>query len=154
MRNAMRIDDAVACFERIAAAQGMPSGEPTAAQAWNVFASFARVPFDVPVGSDTDGLLYEYGVFHFTGTPRFTLSFVRQFETLADGEHDHYIQFHCDLLFEPTADLKALGAYNSWRFSRDAASVDAWLLQIRARPEWELFAVYAPISHEVWQEDV
>ena len=154
MRNSMRIDDALACFERIAAAHGMSPGEPTAAQAWNVFASFARVPFDVPMGPDTDGLLYEYGVFQFTDAPQFTLSFVRQFEMLTDGEHDHYIQFHCDLLFEPTTELKALGAYNSWRFSGDAASVDTWLLQIRARPEWEQLEAHAPIAHEVWQAEV
>jgi len=105
------------------------------------FGRFAVIRFAVPEGSDTDGLLFQYGVYNFTGCPMFTLDLLRQFE-LRDqrGEHAAYRQAGYELLFVPTDRLTGLGRWESWWFDRPAIEDDleSWLAGVRANNVWTI----------------
>jgi hypothetical protein len=84
---------------------------PTFLATWDVFAQFATEAVDTA----SDGLLFESGVYRFTGSERFTVQFLRQFEVLYDdGDHDHFEQLRCEFLYEPTEELRALGSLTLW----------------------------------------
>jgi hypothetical protein len=85
--------------------------------AWLAFLRFGRRLFDVPDTADADGLLFQYGTYSFDGPPTFTLDLTRQFEIAdSDGDHDHYVQVHCELRYRPAPALQALGSFDSWFF--------------------------------------
>ncbi|MEV8527223.1 MULTISPECIES: hypothetical protein [unclassified Streptomyces] len=57
----------------------------------------------------------------------FTVDLTRQFGISdADGEHDHYVQVHCELRYEPEPALGALGCFDSWFFHGTEADLDQW----------------------------
>src|SRR5687768_9571454 len=86
-------------FRTLLRQAGLTVESLTAASAWSVFGSFSRIEFDVPLEPDSDGLLYQFGIYDFSGEPRFHLDLTRQFG-LPDS--DEYLQFHCDLQYLPT----------------------------------------------------
>ncbi|MFF3609200.1 hypothetical protein [Streptomyces sp. NPDC002463] len=64
----------------------------------------------------------------------FTVDLTRQFDvTDDDGEHDHYVQVHCELRYEPEPDLDALGSFESWFFHDAAADLDEWFTAMEGR---------------------
>ena len=69
-----------------------------------------RHAFDVAADPESDRLLYQCGIYRFTGRPISTLDLTRQFGMADnDGEDDHFVQFHCELRYEPVPELEALG---------------------------------------------
>ncbi|MFF5000987.1 hypothetical protein ACFY3Y_38865, partial [Streptomyces sp. NPDC000656] len=61
--------------------------------AWLAFMRFARQRFATEPTPDSDGLLFQYGMYAFSGRPMFTVDLTRQFDISDDGgEHDHYVQ--------------------------------------------------------------
>jgi hypothetical protein len=69
----------------------------TAESAWSTFVEFAGTRLDVAADPESDRLLYQYGIYRFTGRPMFTLDFTRQFGMADnDGEDDHFVQFHAN----------------------------------------------------------
>jgi hypothetical protein len=47
----------------------------------------------------------------------FIVDLTRQFEINDhDGEHDHFIQIHCELRYRPDQALERLGSFNRWFF--------------------------------------
>lgn len=101
--------------------------ELTARDAWLAFLRFGRGRFDTAATLDSDGLLFQYGTHAFSGPSMFTLDLTRQFEINdAQGEHDHYVQVHCELRYVPQSSLWDLGTFNSWFFHDAGGDLDAW----------------------------
>ncbi|MGA4867296.1 hypothetical protein ACPB9J_32195 [Streptomyces lavendulocolor] len=101
--------------------------ECTTRNAWLAFVCFGRKRFDTAPTSDSDGLLLQYGTYAFSGRPMFTVDLTRQFDvTDDDGEHHHFVQVHCELRYEPEADLDALGSFESWFFHDTDAHLEEW----------------------------
>ncbi|MFF4742333.1 hypothetical protein [Streptomyces sp. NPDC001268] len=110
------------------------SSSPATQDAWSAFIRFGRLRFDTSGSPDADGLLFQYGVFSFHGTPAFSLDLTRQFEVLDEaGDHDHLVQVHCELVYEPTPALAALGDFNSWFFHDSGNDVDQWAETLTSR---------------------
>ncbi|MER5385150.1 hypothetical protein ABT040_33575 [Streptomyces sp. NPDC002688] len=96
-------------------------------EAWLGFLRFGRRRFDTAVTPESDGLLFQYGTYAFGGPPVFTLDLTRQFDIEdADGEHDHYTQIHCELVYAPDPVLDHLGSFNSWFFHDTDKDLDRW----------------------------
>ncbi|MBN6545630.1 hypothetical protein, partial [Actinacidiphila bryophytorum] len=83
--------------------------------AWRAFLRFAWLRFDLTDTPDADGLLFQYGTYAFDGPAVFMVDLTRQFE-IADrqGDHDHFLQVHCELRFGAAPALLALGSFDSW----------------------------------------
>ncbi|WP_418961097.1 hypothetical protein [Streptomyces tritici] len=143
------------------AARGTTAGLG-AVDAWHAFLRFGARPFDLPDSdpdspdpSDVDGLLFQYGTYSFGGPPAFILDFTRQFASVdGHGDHDHYVQVHCELRYAPVPALTALGSFHSWFFPAPGAGLRAWADGLTARAAWRTIAAIEPAGIEVFQERV
>jgi hypothetical protein len=126
--------------------------EPSSLQpsrAWQAFRRFMNVSV---AGVEEDAMLYEYLTASFGGPRRFTLSLCRQFD-LDDGDGQALIQLRCDIAYEPTPALEALGKYNQWWSDEDSPNpLDEVLDAIERRPEWAVIAAHTPVESAVYQE--
>ncbi|MGW3389115.1 hypothetical protein [Streptomyces cinereoruber] len=122
---------------------------------WRAFLRFGRRPFDVPDTPESDGLLFQYGVYAFDGPPAFTLDLVRQFEIVdGGGEYDHYVQVRCELRYESAPALEALGAFDSWFFHGAGDELDEWAARLIELPVWGTLRSFGPVGVRVYQERV
>ncbi|MFJ4777815.1 hypothetical protein [Streptomyces sp. NPDC088762] len=122
---------------------------------WLAFLRFGRRPFDVPDIPDADGLLFQYGIHAFDGPRAFTLDLTRQFEISAsDGDHDHYVQVHCELKYGLAPALEALGSYDSWFFHDAGDDLEEWAQGLTERAAWATIRGLRPIGIRVYREQV
>ncbi|MEV8345904.1 hypothetical protein [Streptomyces niveus] len=127
--------------------------ELTTRAAWLAFMRFGRQRFATTPTPDSDGLLFQYGTYAFSGRPMFTVDLARQFDIIDDdGEHDHYVQVHCELRYECEPALDALGGFNSWFFHDADADLDEWLADMEVH--LELLLVHGPSEADVYEESV
>ncbi|MFJ3961331.1 hypothetical protein [Streptomyces sp. NPDC090036] len=128
---------------------------PGTEEVWLAFLRFGRRPFDVPDAPDADGLLFQYGTHSFDGPAMFTLDLARQFEVCDDdGDHDHYVQVHCELRYRPAPALEALGSFGSWFFHDSGDDLDAWARELTGRPAWTTVGALRPAGIRVYGEQV
>ncbi|SNX55622.1 hypothetical protein SAMN06272735_0025 [Streptomyces sp. TLI_55] len=124
-------------------------------EVWLRFVRFGSQCFDAASTPDADGLLCQYGTYAFGGPPVFVLDFVRQFEVCdAAGEHDHYLQLHCELRYEPVRQLRALGHFESWFFHGTDEDLDSWAEELRLHGFWSIVRNVLPMDIRVYQEQV
>lgn len=150
------VTDAVPLLQsELRAATGSSTASPTTDDASRAFFRFARERFDVPDRPDADGLLFQYGTHNFGGPPMFLLDLTRQFEVVqADGEHDYFVQVHCEMRYEPAPELSALGSFDSWFFHDAAEDLDAWVAELIDGHGWEVIRHHSPSVVEVYEEQV
>ncbi|MEV5887207.1 hypothetical protein AB0L74_31880 [Streptomyces sp. NPDC052020] len=127
--------------------------EWTTRSAWLAFTRFGRRRFGTAPTPDSDGLLFQYGAYAFSGRPMFTVDLTRQFGVSdAGGEHDHYVQVHCELRYEPEPDLDALGSFDSWFFHDADADLDEWFAAMEEHPA--LLLGRRPSEIDLYEEPV
>ncbi|MFA1542275.1 hypothetical protein [Actinomadura monticuli] len=144
----MRVEDARLQLLMCLQAAGEEVRELEPRPAWKAFGEFMRHPVEV----EEDALLYEYGTYSLEGPRRFVLSFCRQFDVDEDFAQA-LIQVRCDMEYEPTPALEALGTYSRW-WSGGAGepSLATVLDEIECRSEWEIIGVHRPVASSVYQE--
>jgi hypothetical protein len=132
MSEALRVEEAREMLRELLISEQGSRGDPIAA-AMQAFERFASAYFQVPDIPDPDGLLFQYGVFNFTGRPMFTLSFIRQFGQCDEfGDHEEYRQVGVEFLFEPDV-LTSLGHHESWCFDGpDVSATAAWFAEVKS----------------------
>ncbi|OMF19720.1 hypothetical protein BK133_29765 [Paenibacillus sp. FSL H8-0548] len=81
---------------------------------WNTFKTFAKVEVECAESS----LLFQCGVYNFTGTELFYFDFVRQFTIEEEGEYSHMEQLHCEYTFPPVDELRSLKK-SLWSYDTD-----------------------------------
>ncbi|MFE9125091.1 hypothetical protein ACFYOF_06655 [Streptomyces sp. NPDC007148] len=134
---------------------GQLSSPTTAEDAWSAFIRFGQMRFSTADSPDADGLLFQYGVYSFDGPEAFSLDLTRQFEVLGeDGDHDHFVQVHCELIYEPVPALVALGDFTSWFFHDSGEDLGQWLEALTTRDAWAAIREQRPVKLEVYQEAV
>ena len=120
----------------------------SAANAWAAFKDYGREVF----GPENVGLLFQVGVYNFTGQPLFYFDPVCQFEQTDDeGEHDHYEQLHCELTCQPNEILSGTNA-NLWSFNYPTA--DAFFAAVEAMPEFQVAIQQTSYAVAVTHENV
>ncbi|MFE3526891.1 hypothetical protein ACFXOD_35990 [Streptomyces sp. NPDC059161] len=134
MPNGLQLEKALDLLRAELVTEQAKMTEWTTRAAWLAFMRFGRRRFDAAATPDSDGLLFQYGTYAFSGRPMFTVDLTRQFDvTDDDGEHVHYVQVHCELRYEPEPDLKALGSFDSWFFHDAGADLDEWFAAVEGR---------------------
>ncbi|MFF7247170.1 hypothetical protein ACFZBU_25075 [Embleya sp. NPDC008237] len=129
--------------------------DPTTEGTWSAFLRFGRFRFDTPDTSDADGLLFQYGTHTFDGPPTFSLDLTRQFEINDDdGEHDQYVQVHCELRYDFAASLSALGVFESWFFHDTGEDLDRWAEALTNRAAWRVLCEHVPAEIRIYREQV
>jgi hypothetical protein len=151
--NRLRLEEALDCLRAELAAGRSTTTELTTRAAWLAFTRFGRQRFDTGLAPDSDGLLFQYGTYTFSGRPMFTVGFTRQFDISdEDGEHDHYVQVRCELHYAPEPALDGLGSFNSWFFHDSDADLDQWFAAIEGH--LELLLDRGPSEVDLYEEPV
>ncbi|QDU96811.1 hypothetical protein Pla8534_46330 [Lignipirellula cremea] len=138
----MKATEAEPTLRRMLSEAGFDFSNPSPMLAWQVFKAFAGQP----VKCADDGLLFECGVYEFTGEPLFHFDLCRQFEIEVNGEYDHMEQLHCRLTCKPTEALKSLET-NLWAY--DFQSMPAFFDAVENLPEFK-----TAVAHPTWQCEV
>ncbi|MCI0583605.1 MAG: hypothetical protein L0227_12085 [Chloroflexi bacterium] len=147
--------EAVVVLRQLLRRRGIDAEElPPFRPVWEVFKEFARVPSDA-TGPESDGVLYQSGVFRFYGPEEVYVDVLRQFEFVdGAGDHDHYEQLHCEFRFVLTDELSPLPEYERWWFADSGDSWPAFVLEVERRPEFVALADAIPHAVTIYQEAV
>lgn len=84
-------------LERALKSVGFDAANPDPYAIWTAYQTFASIPFDCA----SDDLLWQAGLFAFTGQPMYHWDITRQFIFETDGEQDPMTQLNLTLLFLP-----------------------------------------------------
>ncbi|MFE4608857.1 hypothetical protein ACFRK5_10945 [Streptomyces niveus] len=153
MHDTLRVEEALDLLRAELEVGRSAKAELTTRAAWPAFTRFGRQRFATAPTPDSDGLLFQYGTYAFSGRPMFTVDLTRQFDISdGDGEHDRYVQVHCELRYECEPALDALGSFNSWFFHDADADLDEWLADMEV--QLELLLVRGPSEVDVYEESV
>ncbi|MFE0405525.1 hypothetical protein ACFW19_26995 [Streptomyces nigra] len=149
------VDEAVALLEGELRAGHRALADLGTEDVWQSFLRFGRQLFDVSEAPDGDGLLFQYGTDSFDGSPTFTVDLTRQFEVSdADGDHDHYLQVHCEVRYGSGPSLEALGSFDSWFFHDSGDNLEEWARALTELSAWTAIKVLTPTEIRVFQERV
>ena len=72
---------------------------------WETFKDFCKEPVE---GEEDKEILFQCGIYDFTGEELFHFDFVRQFTVYEEDEYSRMEQIHCEFLFNPTVELRKL----------------------------------------------
>ncbi|MED4455003.1 hypothetical protein [Metabacillus fastidiosus] len=72
---------------------------------WDIFKAFCK---EEVMGEEEKEILFQCGIFDFTGEELFYFDFLRQFTVYEEDEYSHMEQLHCEFLFKPTDELRRL----------------------------------------------
>ncbi|MFF3885773.1 hypothetical protein [Streptomyces sp. NPDC001914] len=151
----MSTGDAAGLLEGELGSEGRAPSDLVTEDVWLAFLRFGRRRFAVADAPDADGLLFQYGTYAFDGPPTFTLDLTRQFEICdGDGDHDHYVQVHCELGYGIVPALEALGSFDSWFFHDAGDDLDEWARGLTERADWRRIRGLRPAGIRVYQEQV
>jgi hypothetical protein len=135
-------------LRELLARHGVSDTPASAVSAWAAFKDYGREVF----GPESVGLLFQVGVYDFTGQPLFYFDPVCQFEQTDDeGEHDHYEQLHCELTCPPN---EILGNTSASLWSFDYPTADAFFAAVEAMPEFQVAVQQTGYAVAVTHEDV
>lgn len=115
---------------------------------WEAFKAFCKEPVE---GEEDKEVLFQCGVYDFTGEALFHLDFVRQFTVYEEDEYSRMEQLHCEFLFKPTDELSNL-EIGEW--SMDYDNIDDFLSHIENLQEFNIPLNLKPIKSEIYQEAV
>ncbi|WP_109127513.1 hypothetical protein [Dyella sp. C11] len=117
-------------FREWLARQGVSESAINVASVWEAFKGYGREVFH----ADGVGLLFQVGIFTFSGPRLFYFDPVVQFARLdEDGEHDRFEQLHCEFTCVPTEALEGAKA-ELWSFEHSSA--DAFFAAVESSPEF------------------
>lgn len=119
---------------------------PDVKNVWEIFKSFGREQVE---GEEEVALLFQCGVYDFTGEKLFYFDFVRQFSIEEDG---HMEQLHCEFVFNPTEELKKLET-SEWYFDYEG-EIENFYRNIENMKEFQIPMNSKPIRFNLYQEEV
>lgn len=144
----MRVEQAQDRLQQLLAQSGFDLEKPDPRLGWQTFKQFVQEP----VEEADDGVLFQIGVYDFTGVEQCHFDFVRQFSLNDDnGEYDHMEQLHLEVLCDPTERLRQFGT-NRWDFG--FSSIDAFFAEVESIEAFQAAIEHSPWRCEVAQEEV
>lgn len=92
----MKTEKAEEYFKELLKKNGFDEKKPNLLTGWEVFKRMSVQTFDC----FEDSLLFESGVYDFTGEALYYVSLVRQFTIDVDGEYDYMEQLHLEFTYQ------------------------------------------------------
>lgn len=115
---------------------------------WRTFKDFCKEPVE---GEEDKEILFQCGVYDFTGEELFHFDFVRQFTVYDEDEYPEMEQLHCEFLFKPTVELRKLEV-SEW--SMDFGELDDFFNHLEKLQAFNIPLNLKPIKVEIYQEQV
>lgn len=114
------------------------------AKVWEIFKEFSLLDAE---NEDEKAILFQCGIFNFTGEALFYYDFVRQFAGEEGGELE---QLHCEFVFEPVQELKDLEA-ETWYFDSEG-DIEDFFKEVESLKEFQKPLRYKPVELNIYQE--
>ncbi|PLT27561.1 hypothetical protein [Peribacillus deserti] len=111
---------------------------------WSVFKTFAN---EKVIGEEEKAILFQCGVYNYTGEKLFYFDFVRQF-SVEDGSIQ---QLHCEFVFTPNKQLKKLEA-SEWFFESEG-NLEEFFDDIENLDEFKIPISHTPLKLNIYQEE-
>jgi hypothetical protein len=144
----MRVNEAERRLGQLLLQNGFSFENPSPSRGWTVFKEFCREP----VACGDDGILFQIGVYDFSGEALCHFHFVRQFSLDAnDGEHDRMEQLHLLFTCKPTDELKKLET-SLWAYN--FADLDSYFVAVENLSEFRKAMSHSPWNCQLYQEQV
>jgi hypothetical protein len=105
---------------------------------------------DVNIKHDGDMLLFESGIYSFSGPETFQIGLTRQFSVEGDEDDDEPYQLHLTMHYAPTPELKSIKSVTEWCGS--PAELDAFRKFIESSAAFKAVADAAPDRVELHYE--
>jgi len=118
-------------------------------QVWEVFKAFGKEPVK---GEDEIALLFQCGVYDFTGEELFYFDFVRQFTIYEGEEYSRMEQLHCEFVFEPTEELCKLET--TLMYFDYEGDVEDFYSEVESLKEFKIPLKYTPLRLDIYQEEI
>jgi hypothetical protein len=115
---------------------------------WQTFKDFCKKPVE---DEEDKEILFQCGIYDFTGEELFHYDFVRQFTVYEEDEYSHKEQLHCEFLFIPTEELRRLEV-SEW--SMDYDDIEEFFNHIENLQEFKIPLNLKSIKSEIYQEEV
>ncbi|MGX9134153.1 hypothetical protein ACWV26_07190 [Rummeliibacillus sp. JY-2-4R] len=116
--------------------------------AWETFKDFCRETVE---GEEDKEILFQCGVYDYTGEDLFYFEFVRQFTIYEKDNNPHMEQLHCECILEPTDNLKKLEV-SEW--SMDYDDIDDFFNHIENLQEFKIPLNSKPVKLKIYQEKI
>ncbi|WP_108671826.1 hypothetical protein [Peribacillus acanthi] len=116
---------------------------------WEVFKAFGKEQVE---GEDEIALLFQCGVYDFTGEEQFYFDLVRHFTIYEGEEYSHMEQLHCEFVFEPTEELHKLET--SLMYFDYEGDVEDFYSEVESLEEFRIPLRYRPLRLDVYQKNV
>jgi hypothetical protein len=115
---------------------------------WEAFKAFSTEEVE---GEEEKEILFQCGVYKFTGEKLFHFDFIRQFTVYEEDDYSHMEQLHCEFLFKPTNELKKLKV-EEW--SMDYDNIYNFFNHIESLQEFKIPINLKPLKSEIYQEEI
>lgn len=128
---------------------GFHDEAPDLVTAWETFKKMCEYEFDCA----EDELLFETGVYDFTGKELYYLYIVRQFTIEVEGEYDYLEQLRMEFSYEPEGELKEMEEIiSTFEFDDDFGE---FIKAVEKSPAFLLpEEKYAPVGFELFTEEI
>jgi hypothetical protein len=146
----LAVDSAAEELERILGTVVDDPESPQSGEALAALREFNRVDFDTPSRPESDGYLFEYGIFSSIEPAAFRISLVRQLERADES----YIQVGLEISCAASSELLDLGRRKSWWFHGAALAFDSWLDEILDDRVWLEVSTAVPIRVGIAYDEV
>lgn len=121
---------------------------PSVSGVYRIFKAFSKIP----VNFAEDNILFQCGVYNFTGKDFFHFEFVRQFTIYENGDYCRMEHLFCEFLFEPDKTLEELRT-NLW--SEECDDLDDFFIKIESLKEFQIpNNHYVPVKLNLDQKTV
>ncbi|MBV7509033.1 hypothetical protein KW850_27940 [Bacillus sp. sid0103] len=116
---------------------------------WETFKAFCKEPVE---GEEGKEILFQCGVYDFTGEELFYFDFVRQFTVYEEDEYSHMEQLHCEFVFNPSNELRKLE--ESEFYFEENGDIDDYFKDIEQLQAFNIPLKLKPIKLEIYQEEI
>lgn len=117
---------------------------------WNMFKSFGKEPVQ---GEEEVALLFECGVYDYTGEELFYFDFGRQFTVYEGDEYSGMEHLHCEFVFTLIDELRELKASEMY-FDSEGYDVDDFYTMVENLEAFTTPLKYTPLQFNVYQEEI
>jgi len=116
---------------------------------WETFKAFCKEPVE---GEEGKEILFQCGVYDFTGEELFYFDFVRQFTVYEEDEYSHMEQLHCEFVFNPSNELRKLE--ESEFYFEENGDIEDYFKDIEKLQAFKISLELKPKKLEIYQEEI
>jgi hypothetical protein len=116
---------------------------------WETFKAFCK---ELVEGEEGKEILFQCGVYDFTGEELFYFDFVRQFTVYEEDEYSHMEQLHCEFVFNPSIELRKLE--ESEFYFEENGDIDDYFKDIEKLQAFNIPLKLKPKKLEIYQEEI